>query len=206
MPDYQEAKLYTIRCLTTGKQYIGSTTAKTLAKRLAEHKSNYTRHVKGLIKNNSSSGEIIGMGNYRIELIENFPCANRDELSAREGYYIRGRECVNKHITGRTVKEWEEDNKERTKEVKKHYRQDNKEHIKQYYQQNKELLIGQAKQRYETNKVEISKQRQQYRLDNKELIAERKKNYYIDNNIGEQRKQQRIYAAAAKEMRAIGFN
>jgi hypothetical protein len=52
----------------------------------------------------------------RIELIEEFPCENKMELNAREGYYIRTLDCVNKVIPGRTQKE---SNKKWREEIKK---------------------------------------------------------------------------------------
>ena len=41
MPDYSNSKIYSIECNKTGLVYIGSTTAPTLARRLAEHRSNF---------------------------------------------------------------------------------------------------------------------------------------------------------------------
>jgi hypothetical protein len=57
-----------------------------------------------------TSFQIIERDNYKISLIELFPCNLKDELSAREGYYIRNIKCVNKQIPGRTQKEWCNDN------------------------------------------------------------------------------------------------
>ena len=122
MPNYHDGKIYAIRCLTTGKQYIGSTTAKTLAKRLAEHKCAHTRHIKNLA-NKTASFEIIEQGNYRMELIELCPCNSKDELHAREGHFIRTIDCANKVVAGRSQQE---------------YRQTHKEEITKYLQDNKE--------------------------------------------------------------------
>ncbi len=43
MPDYANSKIYSIECNKTGLVYIGSTTAPTLARRLAEHRSNFKK-------------------------------------------------------------------------------------------------------------------------------------------------------------------
>ena len=135
MPDYQDGKIYAIRCLTSGKQYIGSTTNKTLARRLAQHKSAHTRFTKGLKQSKMTSFEIIEENNYRIELIEHYPCESKDELFSREGYFIRELECVNKVVAGRTAKEWttqyRQANKEKITERVEKYNQ-------KYYSNNKE--------------------------------------------------------------------
>ena len=54
-----------------------------------------------------------------IELIEECPCNDKNELNRREGQMIREMNCVNKRIEGRTGKEYREDNKEYIKQKKK---------------------------------------------------------------------------------------
>ena len=100
MVNYQNGKIYRIDCLSTGKVYIGSTTKETVAKRLAEHVSKFKQWKAG--KSNYTSFQIIEQGNYKITLIELYPCNSKDELSRREGFYIRSMECVNKVIPNRT--------------------------------------------------------------------------------------------------------
>ena len=46
-----------------------------------------------------------GVENCKIELVEQFPCSNKDELNKREGYHIRREKCVNKFVAGRTQHE-----------------------------------------------------------------------------------------------------
>ena len=48
--------------------------------------------------------EEFGLDNCKIELIENFPCNNREELHAREGYHIQQTECINKATPGLNTK------------------------------------------------------------------------------------------------------
>jgi hypothetical protein len=65
--------------------------------------------------------EIYGVENCKIELVELFPCHSKEELNAREGFYIRGNECVNNRIPHRTRAEYYESNKEALCEKVKQY-------------------------------------------------------------------------------------
>ena len=118
MSNYQLGKIYQIVCLTTGQKYVGSTTQKTLAVRLAGHNKSFKCWKNGKY-HFTSSFTILEQGNYQIELLETFPCNSKDELNAREGHYIRTIECVNKCVAGRTRKEWRETNKTYITEKKK---------------------------------------------------------------------------------------
>jgi hypothetical protein len=89
MPDYSQGKIYEIRCNITHEVYFGSTTYKYLSSRLAKHKGNTGR---------CSSKQIIDRGNFTCKIIEEYPCNSRLELQARESYYIRNNECINKRI------------------------------------------------------------------------------------------------------------
>ena len=127
MVNYQDGKIYRID--GGGLTYVGSTTNKYLSTRLAKHKNHYKRYLDGKSENYYTSFEIIKTGEYKIELIEMFPCNSKDELNAREGHYIRQMDCVNALIAGRTKKEWYENNKEHVVAQKKQYRENNKQAI-----------------------------------------------------------------------------
>jgi hypothetical protein len=118
MPDYKQGKIYCIRSYQTEQIYIGSTT-KTLAQRLAKHKSN-------MKSGNRSVIEILQYEDAYIELIELFPCNSKEELNKKEGEHIRTNNCVNKQIAGRTLKEYLETKKEKIKEYMKEYREKRK--------------------------------------------------------------------------------
>ena len=45
----------------------------------------------------------IGIDKFFIELIENFPCNNKEELNAREGFWIRPISTLNSQVAGRTT-------------------------------------------------------------------------------------------------------
>ena len=73
------------------------------------------------------------MGPTDIILIESFPCDNKEQLHARERYYIElnNNICVNIHIPNRSKKEWTNVNKLTIAEKKKTYRQENAETLKE---------------------------------------------------------------------------
>ena len=50
-----------------------------------------------------------GVNNFYIELLEEYPCKNKEQLRAKEGEYIRNLSTLNKRIEGRTTKEWRQD-------------------------------------------------------------------------------------------------
>ncbi len=115
---YSSGKIYTIRSYQTDKFYIGSTT-QPLHKRLYEHRKNYeTKLLRGSGRMaNISSFEIIKYSDNYIELLEEYPCSNKQQLNKREGELMREhkKNCINKRIEGRTDKEYNEDNKEKIK-------------------------------------------------------------------------------------------
>jgi hypothetical protein len=181
MPNYQLSKVYQIVCLTTGQKYVGSTTQKTLAERLAGHNSHFKCWKKGTY-HFVSSFTILEHGNYQIELLEAYPCGSKDELNAREGHYIQTIKCVNKCVMGRTVKEWREDHKIEKAEYDKEYREDHKielaEQKKEYSEKNKVKIAEYKKQYSEINKVKIAEHKKEYSEKNKVKIAEYKKRWY----------------------------
>ncbi len=94
--DYSQGKIYKIVCNKTGLIYIGST-YRTLDKRLKEHMSYYKAYIDKRSNCLISSIFVIFNNDYKIELIENYPCKNRKELEKREYYYISNIDCVNTH-------------------------------------------------------------------------------------------------------------
>lgn len=138
--NYQNAKIYRIDCLTTNEVYIGST-CQTLAQRLSQHKSKFKRWNEKKTKDYTSSFPIIERDNYQLTLIELFPCNSKDELSSREGYFIRTMDCVNKQTAGRTPTIYANEHKE-------YY----KEYQKEWYAENKKYVLEKSKERYQKNK------------------------------------------------------
>jgi hypothetical protein len=146
MVNYQNAKIYRLVCDDPNLVYYGATT-KALCDRLSNHKSNCRCRAK----------QLFDVGGVKIFLVEKFPCDSKEELNARERYYIENNECVNRNIPGRTKKEYNkqyrEENKEHIKEHNKQYNEANKDKKQQYYQDNRERFLANANQRYLNKKA-----------------------------------------------------
>ena len=97
--DYKNGKIYQLLNNISGDVYVGST-IQPLYKQIHKHKSNMgcrNGKIDDLMRE-------IGKDNFYIELIELYPCNGREELRAREGYYIRERGTLNMVIAGRSQK------------------------------------------------------------------------------------------------------
>ena len=160
MKDYQKGKIYKLYSVSNKDLvYYGSTTL-TLNERLLLHINNYK------INTSCTSKKVIAAGDYKMELIENYPCNNTAELTRREGEYTKANKCVNQKIPGRTRKEYKEDNKEKIAKQKKIWNENNKE-----------AVTEQRKKYYENNKEAIAERVKKWRENNKEKIAEKQKAY-----------------------------
>ena len=111
MPDYQKSKIYKLWSPSKNLVYYGST-IQSLSQRLAGHimdKKNYDIDTKKYY----TSYLILECEDYKIELVEEYACNNKQQLEKKEGEYIKENECVNKRIEGRTPKECYKDNAEK---------------------------------------------------------------------------------------------
>jgi predicted GIY-YIG superfamily endonuclease len=109
--DYSQGKIYQMIDETDGDIYIGST-IQTLNERFWDH------HIEKSYNKNKS--------NFKISLIEEYPCKNKSELLQREQYWIDRIDCINKTRSYRTKKQkndyfkkWIENNKESYNKNKK---------------------------------------------------------------------------------------
>ena len=201
MPDYKQGKIYCLRSHQTDDIYIGST-VQPLYKRLHSHKKCYKKWKEGKY-GCVTSFEIIKHDDCYIELLEECPCDNKNQLERREGQLIREMDCVNKVVAGRSKKEYYhenkeqisergkkyyEANKEQISERGKKYREEHKEQIKDYLKENKERIAERWKGYYQKNKKRLAEQKKKYQQENKEelkkyreknkeQIAERMKKY-----------------------------
>ena len=78
--------------------YVGSTCKLYLSERLAGHLYEYNHyHIRGLYY---TSFELFKHNpkDVKIQLLERCPCQTKDELNAREAFYIETLNCVNKTI------------------------------------------------------------------------------------------------------------
>ena len=87
---YIDSKVYKISDLTNNHCYIGST-IQTLNKRLSGHVNDARKYKEGY---GCGSQYIIKNQNYKIELLEAFPCECLEDLHKREQYYIDNYEGI----------------------------------------------------------------------------------------------------------------
>jgi len=164
---YQNGKIYMIYSNLSNKVYIGSTTGK-VNRRFKNHTYYYNGYKRGI--NNHCRGicdmfDELGTENCKIITIKHYPCNNKKELEREEGYFIKtSKNCYNKNVAGRNLKEYTQDNKDKIKKKDKKYYNNNKDKIKQYIEDNKDKI-------------------KQYREDNKDKIKQRNKEYREKNKI-----------------------
>jgi len=136
MPDYSKGKIYKLWSPSKNLVYYGST-CETIANRLSSHKRAYKHYNINNTKKYRSSFLILNCEDYKIELMEEYPCNNKSQLCKKEGEYQKSNECVNKNIAGRTSyeskKNWENNNKE-------HHKAYHREYIKQWRLKKKESV------------------------------------------------------------------
>ena len=171
MVNYKNAKIYKIYSQTDiNLCYIGSTTQK-LCVRLSGHKAKYRMYLKN--QHNFTTSFIVfeNCNDYIIELIEKYPCNDKEELFKREGYWQQKIKCVNKIVAGRTKKEYYEQHKQIIAEK-----------IKIYAESNKELIKKRAKKYRQENADVIKERKKKYRAKNIDKIKQKKREYY-DKNV-----------------------
>jgi hypothetical protein len=168
MPDYQKGKIYRIISPSKNLVYYGST-IQSISRRLASHLRDYKKYNENNINDNITSFLVLECQDYKIELVEEYPCNNKQQLEKKEGEYIKNNECVNKCVAGRTRKEYRLDNIDKYKEYAKQYRIDNFDKKKEYYKQWTINNPDKMKQYENTDKrKEYKKQyNKQYRLKKK---------------------------------------
>ena len=147
MPNYKNGKIYQIWTPHTDLVYVGST-VRALSARFSGHKTSK--------KANCASKQIIALGDARIELIEECPCENREQLNRREGEIMRTMKCVNKNVAGRTLKQYYQDRRETLLSRANQYYQDNKDKKREYYLKNKDKKLKYQQEYYKRKKLNAS--------------------------------------------------
>ena len=154
--NFNNGKIYKITNNINNEVYVGST-CDILRKRFNIHKLQITQESKKnrpLYKLMNELGTHI----FRIDLIEDYPCDDKQALRQREGYWIRQLGTLNQQIAGRTEKQKYIDNKEIILERNKKYVEEHKERRQEYM-------------------TEYSKE-----YNKKPEIIEKKKEYYKQKN------------------------
>ena len=114
-----------------------------------------------------------GWDNWAMIQIEEYPCNNGNEATARERYWIETLHSIlNSNIPNRTRKEWYEDNADKIK---------NNEKSKQFREQNRDKLNENARQNYKDNREQRIEQIKQYNKENAVKIKEKRRQYYKEN-------------------------
>ena len=125
---YTNAKICKITDIGYNECYIGST-CESLSKRMARQRQNHKKAEEWNTKTNCRLFcDEYGMENCKIELLEDYPCENKEQLLKREGYYIQNNDCVNRCVAGRAINEWKDDNKEHYQHMRKECSENNKEY------------------------------------------------------------------------------
>jgi len=153
---------------------------------MSNHRTNY----KLWCKDNThyvSSYEILKYDDAYIELLEEFPCENVQQLHKKEGECIRLHRdvCVNIQIAGRSKKEYAEEHKEKTDAYQEAYREVHKEqqsaYDKVYHEDHKEKRNAKSKAYREAHTEESSAYQKTYREAHKEESKAYKKAWYQAN-------------------------
>ena len=141
--NFKNGKIYKITNNINNEIYVGST-CDILRKRFNNHTKQITQERK---KNRPLYKLMIELGTdvFRIDLIENYPCEDKQALRQREGYWIRQIATLNKQIAGRTAKE-----------AKKEYEKTEKRIQYEQSEERKAAKIKSAKKIYEENKEKIN--------------------------------------------------
>ena len=114
--DYKNGKIYCIRNNINDEVYVGSTT-QSLSKRMVKHRSDAKCRNKDLTIYKTMNE--LGIDNFYIELIEEHPCENKEQLGKKESEFIRQKGILNMQIQSRTKKEWHEEHKEHLQKMRK---------------------------------------------------------------------------------------
>ena len=167
MSKYQRGKIYKIVDNTNGNIYIGSTCEPMLSRRLAKHKMEYKYYIaKRPGQCFLTCFKILENKNYNIVLVENYPCQTKDELHARERYYIESSTCVNKYIPGRSKREYRETHKKKKRFLIKHIMR----HIKKNYIKKINCPCGSVYQKCSSMKHKRTFNHQNYIFQIKQLL------------------------------------
>ena len=175
--NFKNGKIYKITNNINNEIYVGST-CDILRKRFNKHIMN-TRNESNKHRPLYKLMNELGPDLFRIDLIEDYPCDDKQALRQREGYWIRQIGTLNIRIECRKNNEWREENKVKLNEYNKLYYKENIEKIKEYdkkhYDENKESILERCKEYRETYKEIINEKKKTFRKMHAEEIKEYKK-------------------------------
>lgn len=175
---YSRGKIYKIIAEDSNDIYIGSTCQKYLSSRMTVHRNQMLN--KEYNKGKCKSSEVMKNSNAKIVLIENFPCNDKNELKAREQFWIDSYKCSNDDNllnTKKAIIETKEEYDEMMKQSREKWSQNNKDKIKAYRDSEhyKELTRQRNKRWREANRERKNELNKQYRERHKEELNEKRR-------------------------------
>ena len=93
MVNYSNGKIYKIVDFSNQNFYVGSTAQPKLCSRLGEHVSKFNCYMRGTNPKYCASMEILINENYKIFLLEIYPCNSKEELNMKEQEHIDKLRC-----------------------------------------------------------------------------------------------------------------
>ncbi len=166
MPDYQLSKIYKLVNDINDKIYIGSSTYPYLSSRLSAHhqmSKDTTGRRNSVLYNFMRE---IGIEHFKIELIEKYPCNNRQILFEREQYHL---DLIKPELN--QFRAIEDPDFEKKRQIRD--RDKISLRSKEYYDSHKEEIAEKGKLYRETNKIDIQARRKIYRENNKDKILQK---------------------------------
>ena len=167
---YENGKTYQITDIGYNQCYIGST-CEELQQRLLRHRYNYTLYLKGKYGKLSSFCifDEYGIDNCKIEWIEDYPCNSKKELEAREGFYIKKTECINKIASGRSKREKQDIANARVREDRKI----NKEKYQETRLKKRDICNERTRRWKLQHPEQVEEYNSKWRQDNEEHVAQK---------------------------------
>jgi len=188
--NYADAKIYKIEPICSHDEsdvYYGSTCRVRLCDRYKGHLADYKQTHKKMTITSRFIFDKYKVENCHIVLVEAFPCANRDELTARESVFIRTLPCINKCIPNVSADE-------RKEHLKKYYlahKAERDDYVKKYNIAHKTERDDYVK----THKAEKQQYDKEYKLKHKAELKAKKQQYYEKNKVSIALKRKNHYEA-----------
>ena len=153
--DYKNGKIYCIRNTVDDNIYVGSTT-QPLSKRMVKHRCDAKTRPEIMVITTHMSK--LGIENFYIELLEECPCDNIEQLCRKEGEWIRKLGTLNQKIQGRTKNEYFKEITENKQLQEGDYRDNYLSKRKEYRAKNIDKLRAQDNALYHAKSYEERKQ------------------------------------------------
>ena len=166
--DYSNGKIYKILNTIDDSCYVGST-IQPLSKRMAWHRDAFVNPKVNHRQLYQKMSEY-GIDNFYIELIEECPSENVEQLRKREGELIRQFGTLNKKIEGRSKSEY-------GKVYDATHREQRTERSKRFRERHHEAILERRRELRLVNGDKIREQDKIYYNQNKDKIYERTKEW-----------------------------